>query len=246
MIALGTRSTADRTRRIQVHSPELHGVKSEWMISDADPVLSPTVFLVEQPAGMVLPAHFHRNNQFQLIVGGAGKIGPAKLQPVTIHYAGANTAYGPLAAGPDGLMYFTIRPVLESGLNIVAETPNADWPAGPRVHATSKPVPIMTVEELRQISVIQTTSGITGDGGLRADIVLLPPGAELLLSPPAAAQGTFAVVLAGSISVAGTWLQVWESAFFSGDEPNATIVAGPTGAQTVMLSVPHLDAAYRS
>ena len=95
MIRLGLRATADRTRRVQVHSPELHGVKAEWMVSDADPLLSPTVFLVEQPAGMVLPAHFHRNNQFQLVVAGSGKIGPTRLEPVTIHYAGACTAYGP-------------------------------------------------------------------------------------------------------------------------------------------------------
>lgn len=157
MIAFGLRSTAKRTRRIQVHSPELRGVKSEWMTSGEDPSLSPTIFLVEQPAGMVLPAHCHRNNQFQLVVAGTGKIGPNKLGPVTIHYAGAYTAYGPLAAGPDGLKYFIIRSVHESGMQVVAETAQAAWPKGPRSHATSKRFAVLSDDALAQVTHLHTT-----------------------------------------------------------------------------------------
>lgn len=246
MIAMGLRSTAERTRRVQVHSPELHGIKSEWMISSEDPSLSPTIFLVEQSAGMVLPAHFHRNNQFQLIVAGTGKIGPMKLKPVTIHYAGAYTAYGPLAAGPNGLKYFTIRPVHESGMQIVAETPKGEWPRGPRSHATSKKVAILSEAALAQVSELQTTNATSGEGGLRADVAHVPPGAELPLARPPEAQGTFVVVLAGSIEVLGTWLGGWESVFFSADEASPTLRADPGGAQVAILSIPALDAAYRS
>lgn len=246
MIAMGIRSTAERTRRIQVHSPELHGIKSEWMISDEDPSLSPTIFLVEQPAGMVLPAHFHRNNQFQLVVAGTGKIGPTKLEPVTIHYAGAYTAYGPLLAGPEGLKYFTIRPVHESGMQVVAETPQHAWPKGPRCHATSKQVAVLSDHELAQVTRLLTANAITGDGGMRADVCTLPPGSELDLFCHEEAEGLFIFVLAGSAEVEAVTLGLWESVFLSSDELTTPIRAGAGGAQVAILAPPALAPAYRT
>jgi len=110
------------------------------MTSDAAPLLAPMIFLVEQPAGLVLPGHFHRSNHFQVFAAGAGKIGPKTLEPIIIHCAGAYTAYGRLAAGPDGLKYLMIRPALERGVQMVAETPAVEWPKGPRVHATGNSI----------------------------------------------------------------------------------------------------------
>lgn len=246
MIAYGLRSTAERTRRVQVHSPELHGIKSEWMTSSDDPSLSPTIFLVEQPAGMVLPAHFHRNNQFQLVVAGAGKIGPKKLEPVTIHYAGAYTAYGPLAAGPDGLKYFTIRPIQESGMQVVAETPQAEWPQGPRSHATSKQVAVLSDHELAQVTQLDTLNAFAGEGGMRADVCILSPGSKLDFSCHDEAEGVFIIVLAGSVEVETVTLGLWESVFLSSDKLETLIRAGAGGAQVAILAPPSLDAAYRS
>lgn len=85
--------------------------KGEWMESGQDPRLSPTVFLVEQPANTTLKTHFHGENQFQVFVRGSGSIGRETISPMTVHYAGAYTGYGPLLSGPEGLFYFTIRAV---------------------------------------------------------------------------------------------------------------------------------------
>ena len=244
MIAMGLRSTAERTRRVQAHSPELHGIKSEWMISGEDPSLSPTIFLVEQPAGMVVPAHFHRNNQFQLVVAGSGKIGPTKLEPVTIHYAGAYTAYGPLAAGPEGLKYFTIRPVHETGLQLVSETRQTAWPKGPRSHATSKQVAVLSDDELARVTHLQIANAIAGDGGMRADICVLPPACELDLSCFDQTEGLFIFVLAGSAEFQTATLSLWESVFLSTNELQASIKAGADGAQLAILATPALDPAY--
>jgi hypothetical protein len=40
---------------------------------------------------------------------------------VVVHYAGAFTGYGPLIAGPQGITYFTLRPVCESGFIPLAQ-----------------------------------------------------------------------------------------------------------------------------
>lgn len=81
------------------------------MASGCDPARSPTVALIEQPAGFEFMPHFHRHNQFQVFVGGSGSIGRHALAPVVVHCAGAYTDYGPRVAGPEGIQYFTLRPV---------------------------------------------------------------------------------------------------------------------------------------
>ena len=90
MIVTGTRAHGLTKRRpIDVNGTTFY--KSEWMECGADPALSPTVFLVEQPPNTELVSHFHRQNQFQLFVDGAGSIGRETLGAVTVHYAGAYT-----------------------------------------------------------------------------------------------------------------------------------------------------------
>jgi hypothetical protein len=110
MISIGTRQHgAARRRPIDVRGDCYH--KGEWMESGDDPVLSPTVFLIEQPPNATLVPHFHRQNQFQLFVDGGGTLGKHAVETVTVHYAGAYTGYGPLISGNQGIKYFTIRPV---------------------------------------------------------------------------------------------------------------------------------------
>ena len=69
----------------------------------------PMAFLVEQDAGAIVGAHYHQADQFQVIVGGAGRLGHHDIGAPTVHFAGAWSPYGPLSAGSDGLQYFTLR-----------------------------------------------------------------------------------------------------------------------------------------
>src|SRR5688572_4110454 len=50
--------------------------------------------------------HFHRVNQFQVVVAGEGLIGKHPLHPGAVHYADAFTPYGPIVAGSAGLSFF--------------------------------------------------------------------------------------------------------------------------------------------
>lgn len=73
------------------------------------PAGEPMAYLVEQAPGSTVDPHFHEVDQFQIFVGGSGQIGTHPLEGVTVHYAGPHSPYGPIAAGPDGVQYVTLR-----------------------------------------------------------------------------------------------------------------------------------------
>ena len=243
MIVIGTREHGTRRRRpVPVMQDTFH--KSEWLECGDDPVLSPTVFLVEQPPDTVLVPHFHRQNQFQLFVGGEGSIGRQPLGPVTIHYAGAYTGYGPLVAGPSGIRYFTIRPVCERGFVPVAEAGNR-MIRGPKRHAQAGPISLLAAPTLAGlIEIAHETLLEPAPDGLAAIASRLPPGAVHHSAPVPGSQGQFVFVLAGSLRHEERELGPWEHLFADSAEAPLPLVAGPGGAQVVALHVPPRDPAY--
>ena len=94
----------------------------------------PQGFLVQQPPGSVTPPHFHEVNQFQVFVGGNGRMGKRPAGPVTVQYANGHTPYGPIVAGEQGVTYFTLRAAWDPGakympksLMIEARRDAIDW-----------------------------------------------------------------------------------------------------------------------
>ena len=91
MILAATREQATKTRR-RIDLPGLFCYyKAEWLQTEpAQGLPSPLVYLVEQPPRSVLPTHFHRQNQFQVFVGGGGMFGPRPIIPGVDHRTGDN------------------------------------------------------------------------------------------------------------------------------------------------------------
>jgi len=77
--------------------------------------LAPQAFLVEQDPETIIEPHFHQEHEFQVVVEGNGFLGRHVVEPVSVHYAGAHTGYGPITAGPQGLWYFTLRARTDPG-----------------------------------------------------------------------------------------------------------------------------------
>ncbi|MDB5860768.1 MAG: hypothetical protein JWQ76_4457 [Ramlibacter sp.] len=244
MITFGTQAQAAAKRRaIPAMGVTFH--KAEWMESGQDPVLSPTVSLLEQPAGFEFMPHFHQQNQFQVFVGGSGAIGAHALAPVVVHYAGAYTAYGPLVAGPLGIQYFTMRPVAESGFIPVAEH-RERMIRGPKRHAQSRQIAISTPEAMRRLDEIDDSFVIPlGDDGMGARLLRMPPGHSLELEHPPGCQGQFIFVLEGAVDLAGRELARWEQLHATRDEPIPRLTASAAGAELLCLSVPHQADPYR-
>jgi len=69
----------------------------------------PQAYRLDLEPGSVLTPHFHEVDQYQVVVGGAGRLGKLPLAPVSVHYADRFTPYGPVVAGDSGLTFFTLR-----------------------------------------------------------------------------------------------------------------------------------------
>jgi len=237
MITTGTRAQGEAHRR---PAPAMGVVfhKGEWMHSGDDPMLSPTVALIEQPPDFSFMPHFHRQNQFQVFVGGSGSIGRQALAPVVVHYAGAYTGYGPLVAGPQGIQYFTLRPVCESGFIPLSQR-QAQMVSGPKRHAHSASIPVACTEEMQTWMEPKETFVIAlGADGMGARLVNLPSHACCECPHPTGSQGQFLFVLQGTAQAAGHALGVWEQMYVTHDEPMPSIMAGVHGVQFLCLSVP--------
>ena len=98
-----------------VDKREFRGCVTDLINSSVDPTLSPQAFLVEQVPNWTLPTHFHMQEQFQVVVHGSGTIGRHNLSKLSIHYSTKHAGYGPIKSFDDGISYFTIRSVGDSG-----------------------------------------------------------------------------------------------------------------------------------
>ncbi|MDB5716569.1 MAG: hypothetical protein JWO15_3966 [Sphingomonadales bacterium] len=247
MIAIGRRSTSDETRRARPYPTGEISYKAEWMKTGEGRTFSPTVFLYEQPGDTTLSAHFHHNNQFQIFIEGAGKIGPRTVGPVVVHYAGAYTGYGPLKASSEGLKYFTLRTVHEAGAIRVKDVQagKSVWPEGPRRHATSKQIDILSAGTLAGLSAPDVTNLIPAAGdGLEVRAIALPPGCLLESLEAGMAAGIFLFVMAGSLDGEFGSLLTYESLYASADEAPSGLVAGEEGCHLLALAMPKRDPAF--
>ena len=211
--------------------------RSEWMDSGKDPLFSPTVFLVEQPPGSVLASHFHTQNQFQVVMAGSGKLGAHEVRHGSVHYAGPYTGYGPVVAGPEGLSYFTIRAVYETGANFI-DSARDKMVRGPKRHVQGPPLDALPVDDLARLTEPCMTHLIEPQADrLEACVWYVPPGSHVE-APVPAPSGQFQFVMSGSLRHEGTWCTRWENRYVSVDEPASVLEAGPQGLQVLLLQMP--------
>ena len=88
---------------------------ADEMKSGADDKSLPQAYLVEQPPHATVPPHFHDTDQFQVFVHGKANFGKQQVLPLSVHYAGGHTPYGPIVTDQEGAHYFTLRANWDSG-----------------------------------------------------------------------------------------------------------------------------------
>ncbi len=242
MIVFGSASLAEKRRRqVVVDGSVFH--KSEWLESGQDPTLSPTVFLVEQPPDTKLQGHFHGENQFQVFVKGEGRMGTHAISPITVHYAGAYSGYGPLFSGPEGLAYFTIRAVFETGK--MSSSDPEKMVRGPKRHCVTAPKAPAEAATLAVLAEIETEELIAlQPDGIAARILRLPSGGRITGFDPATGGGQFYLVLNGELLHGNAVLRHWESMFVSSDETAISISAGASGLEVLCLQMAPKDPIY--
>jgi hypothetical protein len=186
----------------------------------------PQAFLVEMPEpGSVIPPHFHREDEFQVVVAGNGSLGKHALEGVAVHFADAYTPYGPIRIGSEGLTFFTLR---------ARADPGAEYMPGSRAQMTRK--------ARRSVAADVPARGesaalwATHDDGLGAWIVRARPG-EAVASPPGDG-GRYYLIVEGSVTHDTTALPRWSCIWKAGDATHPALTAGPDGVDIVVVQFP--------
>lgn len=239
MIVVGDYARARPQRRaVTILTGDVFGrtdIVAEGTLEDP----GPHAFLVEQAPDVVLPAHFHRNDQFQVAVAGRGTLGRRPLAPVTVHFARGTTGYGPIVAGPQGLHYLTLRARLEYGAHYLMDPATVVDRTTPKFHATS---PIAApasgdTAEPRTSRDVQMLLAPDADG-MGAWFDRLPPGDAPWQPPDAHGIGRFRVVITGEATGRDGSLCPMSCVWETGDETGPSLVAGARGAEIVTVQFP--------
>jgi len=201
----------------------------------APDALFPMAFLVEQDPGSTGNAHYHQQDQFQLVVGGHGTLGLHEVRPVTVHFTGAHTSYGPIRASQDeGLAYFTLRNGFDPGARFMMMPENrvALRTVPGRKHRESVAGPLPPPS-----AATETLLGPDPDG-MTAWRYHLAPGEAVTGPDPAKGRGQYWVVTDHGLTHDGETLPELSCVFVYPDEAPFEAVAGPDGLEVVALQFP--------
>jgi hypothetical protein len=195
-------------------------------------------FLVHYPnEGSWLRPHWHRVDQFQVIVGGRGKVGRHEVEPIVVHYADAYTTYGPIVADGEGFSFFTLR-AAHTATSYYMPDSKALLPRK-RGRELSAHVPAGSDGLAAQDSDHELETLIEpADDGLAATLVSLKPNARGEAPSPTGGGGQYCVVIGGSLLHEGRELEPKSLMFVAPGDEAARLDAGPSGARVVCLQLP--------
>ena len=201
----------------------------------APDALFPMAFLVEQDPGSTANAHYHQQDQFQLVVGGHGTLGLHEVRPVTVHFTGAHTAYGPIKASQDeGVCYFTLRNGFDPGARFMTMPQNRvalrTIPGRRHRESVAGPLEAATAPS-------ETLLGPDPDG-MTAWRYSVAPGDRFAGPDPKTGRGQYWVVTAGSLAHGGKALPRMSCAFVYPDDPRFQAAAGTEGAEVLAMQFP--------
>jgi hypothetical protein len=195
----------------------------------------PQAFLVEYRPGRILAPHFHDVDEFQLFLAGSGSMGRHVVEPVTLHFARAFTAYGPITAGDGGLSFLTLRArrdalgpqkLPERRAELERQRERRPWQAHQQLPPRSGG------QAMTPLSLFD------GPNGLSA--VVLDVGADAALCAPAsAAGGQFLVAIEGSLVEEGSEREAPAVGFVPCSDAPQALRAGGAGARVLCLNFPH-------
>ncbi|HQT77763.1 MAG: hypothetical protein B7Z80_18190 [Rhodospirillales bacterium 20-64-7] len=197
--------------------------------------LFPMAFLVEQDPGTTANAHYHQQDQFQLVVGGYGTLGLHEVQPVTVHFTGAHTAYGPIRASKDeGVWYFTLRNGFDPGARFMTMPENRaalrTIPGRKHREAVAGPIGAATTP-------VETLLGPAVDG-MAAWRYRLAPNQPVTGPDPATGRGQYWVVIKGCLKHSGSALSEMSCVFVYPDDPAFQATADDRDTEVIAMQFP--------
>lgn len=212
--------------------------RSDLLISAEGDSPAPQAFLIQQDPDTVIRSHFHAQDQFQVVAEGGGTLGRHAVTPIHVHYASRHTGYGPIAAGNQGLSYFTFRAVTTPYAYFLPESRD-QMENLPKRNLLGHPVALSGVATLctRTEAAIEPIIEPQPDG-VAAWLVRLPPDATFVAPEHAKGADRFYLVAEGVMVARGERLPRFATAFVSAGERAFALVAGDEGLEALVLQFP--------
>ena len=236
MIRTGTPGEAAANRRKLTLANGTGYFKSEFIASPFGEALAPQSFLVEQDPDSVILPHFHVQNEFQVVVKGSGSIGRHAVRPLTVHYTGAHTGYGPITAGPGGLWYFTLRPAMDQGALFLPEA-RERMQKVPKRHLLGRPLAVSEDCSRRREAWCEEAVPPQPDG-IGGWLLRIPPEGALAAPAHPGGLGRFYMIASGRARVTGALLGRLATVFVTPEEEPVEVHAGAEGAEVLVLQFP--------
>ena len=199
----------------------------------------PQSFLVEQRGHWTLPTHFHLQEQFQLIVGGSGRIGRHAIRGGSVHYASAHSGYGPLVSEEQGIAYLTLRRISDTGAWYLPEQREHLIRTTKKRQRHAEPSSHLDADALRALREPITEAVMPCDpSGLAVWLLQLPPHARISAPvSPVPGGDRFYVLMQGGLRLQGDSLQGLATVFVS-QEDTIELEASSEGATVMVLQFP--------
>ncbi len=198
----------------------------------------PQGFLVDQPPNAITPPHFHEPNQFQVFVGGSGRMGAHEATLLTVQYANGHTPYGPIVAYDEGVRYFTLRQQWDPGAKYLPASRNLLRKGNQRTRIKSGIAREDEAERRARTGVQLEAVFPMEEDGLAAWMVRLPANGSLVLPDPSAGGGQYLIVATGTMLHQGQELDELSTVYVTSGEPSLDVRSGATGADILVLQFP--------
>lgn len=211
------------------------GARRSYIGTPGSMAQGPQAFLVERPyPNPRVAPHFHDVDQFQVIVGGDGRMGKKEVRPIAFQYADAFTPYGPIVGRDHGIDFFTLRPVASGGyFPMPGSRQHMPGRAGRNIAGKFDiERPMLPAGETAREALMEVQPDGTYAEGLR-----MGPGATIDGLEPTTG-GQFYLVCAGSLEQDGKTLTPKSLIYVDPEETAPTLRAGPEGACVLAMRFP--------
>ena len=178
-------------------------------------------------------------HQFQVFIAGSGSLGKTLIHPLTVHYASPHSGYGPLISAADGISYFTLRAISDTGAWYLPEAREHLKTRIKKQQLHAEPTELITADSLMNWPAPSQETMLELDaGGLAAWLLRLPPNTKIPAPEgQALGGGRFYVVSKGSALISQELMPAWSTAYVPPDE-TVDIVSGPEGLEVLVLQYP--------
>ncbi len=195
-----------------------------------------------EPGSYFSEAHYHENDQFQVVVDGKFKIGRHELTPYCIHFARAYTPSGPLVSDGTGFTFLVMRAHRDPGAQRLSEhRARLEQVSRRQPWQVSQKVTFPAPESRPSKDVLlHEVPNVKDDQGLAAYTLILKPNVKITAPDPAGGDGQYLVVVKGSFWHDNKEHNAVGLVFVKPHEGPSQLHAGAQGLEALILNFPQV------